>query len=453
MCGIVGMIAKNSTGFMSSDLDTFQNLLVMDSVRGEDSTGVFGIYKNRQARTIKVAAEPHMLFRCNEWGDFRTKAVSSMNILVGHNRYATRGAVSTTNAHPFSEGKIVLVHNGTLHNHKDFNKDVEVDSHAITHAFNERPAKDVLSEIDGAFAFVWYNRSEGKLFVARNSERPLSFVETHSNIYFASEGGMLEYLLNRKSYANAPVIKAESFPVGKLISFDLKGTKAEEDFKLFTPKPYVTTTYGGRTVTTYHPKTTTTADSTDYLSKYTKVLLKLKSISHPANYLGPIKFTGTLMSHQPGIDVSGTLNRNLDMNDAQLLMDLPYVEGIITGSMSTTCGKTFFANDVCAPEFIKTYNTKIPKVLWTKICDDMTCDKCGGIINPIAPELTSVKVRNASGKFRIVCPDCVQEALDAATTPDTNKQDSNDQIPTGESLSQSTSDWPFPNGQQASTVH
>ena len=145
-----------------------------------------------------------------------------MNIVVGHNRSATKGAVSSTNAHPFSEGKIVLVHNGTLHNQKDFNKDVEVDSHAITHALNERPAKEVLKEIDGAFAFVWYDREQGKLFIARNSERPLSFIETASQVVFASEGSMLDWLMNRK-YVKAPA--AETFPVGELISYDLNGNK------------------------------------------------------------------------------------------------------------------------------------------------------------------------------------------------------------------------------------
>ena len=99
MCGIVGVISKSTNGLFYTDMDLFQNMLVCDSLRGEDSTGVFGVYKNRQARTIKVAAEPHMLFRCPEWDDFRTKAISSMQIVVGHNRSATRGAVTVSYTH------------------------------------------------------------------------------------------------------------------------------------------------------------------------------------------------------------------------------------------------------------------------------------------------------------------------------------------------------------------
>jgi hypothetical protein len=433
-------------------MDFFQNMLVCDSLRGEDSTGVFGIYKNRQAATLKVAAEPHMLFRCEEWNDFRTKATQSMQIVVGHNRSATRGAVTTENAHPFSEGNIVLVHNGTLHNHKDFNKDVEVDSHAITHALNERPAKDVLKEIDGAFAFVWYDRDKGKLFIARNSERPLSFVETTSNIIFASEGSMLEYLISRKTSYNLP--KAEMFPVGQLISFDMRGNKTEEAFELYRPK-YTGVTYQkpGNKIT---PITTTiqntgTVDSNAVLGKGFKVLVKINELMSSKEAGGVIKVKGTLVHPQAGVDFVGNLAGELSMEDGYKLAGLPYAQGYVTGSHTTTCGRSYFLTGVEYPELVQTYNTKIPSVMWNHIVDKCTCDKCHGSISRHQAGFTSVKRRGSSDKFRVVCADCVSEALDAATTPDIKI--SNPEVPQGQQVSQSIAGFPFPGIEQASIIH
>lgn len=448
MCGIVGIISKSSTGFIHSDIDFFQNMLVCDSLRGEDSTGVFGIYKNRQARTLKVAAEPHMLFRCEEWQDFKTKAVASMNIIVGHNRSATRGAVNSENAHPFNEGKIVLVHNGTLHNHKDFNKDVEVDSHAITHALNERPAKEVLKEIDGAFAFVWYDREAGKLFIARNSERPLSFVETASNIIFASEGSMLEYLLGRKTSYSLP--KPTQFPVGQLISYDLRGNRTEEAFELYRPKWSGVTTYT-RPVT---PKITTITGQnapSNLLTRGKKVLIKIDQLTEAAADNGLVRCRGKLVFPQAGTDFVGTLSRELTMSDGYKLLNAEYVQAYINGSHTSNCGRSYFVNGAEQSETVQARNTKIPSVLWNHIVDDCLCDKCNSPLLRHQASFTSVKRRGNSANYRVVCPDCVNEALDEATTP--NIKDSNTKVQTGQSVSSGVTAWPYPESQQACVVH
>jgi hypothetical protein len=448
MCGIVGIISKGTTGLYYADLDVFENMLVCDSLRGEDSTGVFGVYKNRQARTLKVAAEPHMLFRCPEWTEFRSKATASMQVIVGHNRAATKGAVNTTNAHPFNEGKIVLVHNGTLHNHKDFNKDVEVDSHAITHALNERPAKDVLKEIDGAFAFVWYDREQQKVFVARNSERPLSFVESSTNIYFASEGGLLEYVLGRKP---GTVSKPESFPVGKIISFDSQGKREEEDFEIFRPK-YQTTHYqrGYTAPTSYLPKKSggnITGDTVSFdLAKGTRVLIKVDDVVIPRTQAGTIRVRGKLLSHEPGTDCSGLMATEYTLDDMPDIIKMPYMQAYISSKWSSTCGNSYNVTGIEHAEHTQLYNTKIPTAVWNHIVDSHTCDKCGSAIQRHETALTSVKLRGNTNNYRVVCSDCVMEAINEK--PFTNIQNSNTEVPQGQSVSESSSSWPFPGAPQ-----
>jgi hypothetical protein len=433
MCGIVGIVSKSKSGLFSTDLDLFEEMLVCDSLRGLDSTGVFGVYKNHQASTLKVAAEPHSLFRCEEWGKFRTKAINSMNMVVGHNRSATKGAVSTTNAHPFSEGKIVLVHNGTLHNHKDFNKDVEVDSHAITHALNERPAKEVLKEIDGAFAFVWYDREQAKLFIARNSERPLSFIETSTQVVFASEGSMLDWLMNRK-YVKNPA--AETFPVGELISFDLNGNKETDTFELFRPKyqGYTHTgnsrSYAGmgastRLITMKTPRTDSGDSADKRLMAGTPVLLKVDTVAQQLQN-GTIKVTGKMVYPYQGIDVAGILTRDLNITDAHTMVRLPFVEATVQAYHNSNCGPSYYVNNVSFSTPIQVYNTTIPYTMWKHVCAFAACDKCGNSINSNQPQFTSIKMRGNSKPPRVVCADCVCESLNNAI--DTNIKDCNDAI-------------------------
>lgn len=451
MCGIVGIISKSTSGLFHTDLDVFENMLVCDSLRGEDSTGVFGIYKNRQARTLKVAAEPHMLFRCNEWGDFRTKALSSMQVVVGHNRSATRGAVTTTNAHPFREGNIVLVHNGTLHNQKDFNKDVEVDSHAITHALNERPAKDVLKEIDGAFAFVWYDRAKQKLFMARNSERPLSFVETTTNIYFASEAGLLEYVLGRKSTV---ISKPESFPIGKLISFDSRGVKEEEDFEIFRPKYQGYHYTRGYPTTSYQPKKSggnTTGDTAKFdLTTGTKVLVKVDDVVIPKTAAGSIRVRGKLLSHEPGMDFSGLMSSEYTLDDMPEILKRPYMQAYVSSKWSSTCGNSYNMTNIEDAEHTDIYNGKIPTATWNYVVDHCVCDKCNSIIQRHETTLTSVKLRGNSNNYRVVCSDCVMEAIN--DKPFTNLKDSTPKVPSGEPISSCSSEFPFPGAPQTNLL-
>lgn len=460
MCGIVGIISKIPGGLYHTDLDLFEELLVCDSVRGLDSTGVFGIHKNKQAKSLKVAAEPHSLFRCEEWGDFRTKAVSSMTSLVGHNRSATRGAVNSTNAHPFTEGSIVLVHNGTLHNHKDFNKDVEVDSHAITHAFNERPAKEVLKEINGAFTFVWYDRRVGRLFIARNNERPLAYVETSSNIIFASEGPMLDWILGRKA---GTYDKAASFPVGELISFDNKGNKESETFEMYSPKPFgntnmtITSPYGQQTrlplVTM--TKMESTLASNSRIPAGTKVLVKINEVVQTSIQNGTVNLKGTMLYPKTDIDITGYMDRDLPIDSGYKMLRTQYVEGTVQSYHSSICGPSYFLNNISFPEMIKIHNTSLPVAMWNSICNTHKCDKCGKNINKHQPDFTSVKIRSHTNKLRVVCADCVSEAFSEATEKQQAAiiESSTNNVSKGLKVSTSPQDWTYGRNQQASAYH
>ena len=62
MCGLVGMVAKRRSGFFGFYDDYFKNILVVDSIRGEDSTGVFSVDTDGDVHVLKEATTPSYFF-------------------------------------------------------------------------------------------------------------------------------------------------------------------------------------------------------------------------------------------------------------------------------------------------------------------------------------------------------------------------------------------------------
>src|SRR5260370_36552154 len=100
MCGLVGIIPRTFSGVSQKDMDLFESMLIVDTLRGKDSTGAFTGLKNKQAKVIKVASHPFNLFRSSEWWQFRNDVMRNGTFVIGHNRAATRGTIKNDNAHP-----------------------------------------------------------------------------------------------------------------------------------------------------------------------------------------------------------------------------------------------------------------------------------------------------------------------------------------------------------------
>jgi len=218
MCGLVAMIAKTKYGFQFKDQQMFDQLLYANALRGEDSTGVFGINKYGNLQMIKSAKPSADFIRTKGYKDFSSKVFSEYRIVVGHNRASTRGATTDQNAHPFIEDHICLVHNGTLNSHKEL-ADTTVDSHAIATAIARDGYKETLPKINGAFALIWYDAKAKKLMVGRNSQRPLWIMQTKDVDIIASEPEMLTWL--HKRVYGSPGEAPKFFAVESLYSWDI----------------------------------------------------------------------------------------------------------------------------------------------------------------------------------------------------------------------------------------
>jgi hypothetical protein len=239
MCGIVGLVSKHTNGLSHPEIDMFQNMLFVDTLRGWDSTGVFGVDTYGSVGIAKAAMHGADFICTKEFKAFRDAAVKNGTFVVGHNRSATRGTVSDENAHPFCvDDKIVLVQNGTWRGSHKHIKDVEVDTHAIAHLLaEEADVESAMKKVNAAYTLVWYNVDTEELHLLRNSERPLFIAEfQHSGFMFASE---VETIMYAAAKNNNPKFKVEPYelPVHTLMSVKFTTKGAEITKNVINPYP------------------------------------------------------------------------------------------------------------------------------------------------------------------------------------------------------------------------
>lgn len=188
MCGLVGVAG----GLTLQEEKMFKDLLIIDTIRGKDSTGVVGITSRNEVLTHKKAEPAALMMRDQEYRNIHTRHLKAM---LGHNRAATFGSVIDENAHPFQHGSIIGMHNGTLLSTFNLpeNKLFEVDSDNIIYSIDVLGIKETYSLLNGAAALVWWNSADDTLNFIRNNERSLFYTYTVSGkLIWASETEMIE---------------------------------------------------------------------------------------------------------------------------------------------------------------------------------------------------------------------------------------------------------------------
>jgi len=256
MCGLNGVYGT----ITKKEKTAFNLLQMLSQTRGRDSTGVGLVFHNRKRppkvlKTVggqeSLALEYEKDFDQFNW-DLKDVGLSC---IVGHNRWATVGAVKDENAHPFQHKDVIGTHNGTIPLHEL--------SHCKSHAWNKSDSQvvieelgngkdiaDIIKHVKGAWALVWHDTAKRRLHMCRNKERTLYVTKADGGktIFWASESWMLTLALTRagvKHEDNHAVV------VDRHLTWKIKGdgTIVLEDVEEAVggqPKPIKNWTFGGK---------------------------------------------------------------------------------------------------------------------------------------------------------------------------------------------------------------
>ncbi len=205
MCGIVGIIGANDAAPLL--LDGLKRL----EYRGYDSAGIATLTDrglDRRRAEGKIANLEAVL----------KDAPLSGTTGIGHTRWATHGVPNETNAHPHTDGKVSLVHNGIIENYQEIRADLmkrghifesETDTEVVVHLISSllngglsprQATYAALQRVKGAFALgILFIGHEDMIICARKGS-PLAIGYGDGEMYLGSDAMALAPLTRRISY-------------------------------------------------------------------------------------------------------------------------------------------------------------------------------------------------------------------------------------------------------------
>ncbi|MBQ8189451.1 MAG: glutamine--fructose-6-phosphate transaminase (isomerizing) [Lachnospiraceae bacterium] len=214
MCGIVGYIGNKQAAPVI--LDGLAKL----EYRGYDSAGM-AVFDGEKINIMKAAGRLKILEEMTHGGETMPGGVG-----IGHTRWATHGAPSTTNAHPhYNRAQtIAVVHNGIIENYIALrNKlqskgyefvsetDTEVIAHLVDYYYKGNPLEaitKVLHRVEGSYALgVIFADHPDQLFAMRK-DSPLIVGQNEDGCFIASDvPAILKYTRNVTYVENQEIVR------------------------------------------------------------------------------------------------------------------------------------------------------------------------------------------------------------------------------------------------------
>ena len=196
MCGIVGYIGpRQAAGLLLEGLRRLE-------YRGYDSAGI-AVVNGHGLEIMKAAGKLSVLE-----GELNQDMLQG-TIGIGHTRWATHGAPTTTNAHPHTDqsGRIAVIHNGIIENSGAIRKaleqrghtfksdtDTEVLAHLVGEFYQgnlEEAVASALRDVEGAYGLAFISSDEPGVIVAARNGSPLLVGVGENEWFVASDASPL----------------------------------------------------------------------------------------------------------------------------------------------------------------------------------------------------------------------------------------------------------------------
>ncbi|WP_417822658.1 glutamine--fructose-6-phosphate transaminase (isomerizing) [Thalassospira lucentensis] len=205
MCGIIGIIGKDSVS--ERILEGLKRL----EYRGYDSAGIATLVNGDIERR---RAEGKLINLANRLAE----SPLAGDVGIGHTRWATHGVPTENNAHPHTDGKVAVVHNGIIENYQDLKAELsgkgrafatETDTEVVVHLVSDfldqgKTPRDAvaatLHRIEGAFALVIMIAGQHDVIFGARRGTPLAVGLGDGEMYLGSDAMALSHLTNKLIY-------------------------------------------------------------------------------------------------------------------------------------------------------------------------------------------------------------------------------------------------------------
>jgi glutamine---fructose-6-phosphate transaminase (isomerizing) len=202
MCGIVGIVSSEDA------VERLVSGLRGLEYRGYDSAGIATLEGGRIDRRRAEGKLKNLEARLRE-------SPLGGTIGIGHTRWATHGAPNEANAHPHSDGKVAVVHNGIIENFRELRSELEArgrvfssvtDTEVVVHLISdlldkgETPlgaVRAAVARIHGAYALAVMFREDPDLLIVTRKGSPLAIGYGDGEMFIGSDAIALAPMTDR----------------------------------------------------------------------------------------------------------------------------------------------------------------------------------------------------------------------------------------------------------------